>query len=278
MDEQLELQTTKPKQDLMVTGDFLKSLESMASETEQLKQICKKLMSTPHYAKMKEDGIFAICTAAKQLNIHPFQALNGGLYYVGGRVGMSAELMNRLIRQAGHSVQKDPASDTTKCILIGKRGDNGDSMRVIYTIDEARKAGLIRESGPWVAHPQAMLFARALSILARQLYPDVIAGVYSEDEVREIANEPSATPTGLIDVPVKEVMSEGQIDDLKAIFAEMPDLKDKVLKTYGALRFEELDPRNYEFVKNWGSKELEKRRGEAERIAAERFKKANDGE
>lgn len=251
--------------------DFMKSLDLMVSETEQMKIMSKRLSAVPAYGKFKEEGVFAILTAAKLLNVHPFQALNGSLYYAAGRTGMSAELMNRLIRQRGHSVQKDPASDTTKCIVIGKRADNGDTMRVMYTIDEAKRAGLVKESGPWVAHPQAMLFARALSILARQLFPDVIAGVYSEDEVREMAHQPSKIPEIIdleIPAPAFELTSQ-QIEELEALEVEMPELAKKLKTKAGVIRWENMAPELFEKTRDFLKMAISNKKSEEMKSAME---------
>jgi len=251
--------------------DFMKSLQIMAQETDEMKAVAKKLAAVPAYGKFKEEGVFAILTAAKLLNIHPFQALNGGCYYAVGRVGLSAELMNRLIRQAGHSIQKDPASDTNKCILVGKRLNNNDTVRVMYTIDEAKRAGLVKDGGPWVAHPQAMLFARALSILARQLFPDVIAGVYSEDEVREMAREPSKEPS-FIDVetaPIAFELTAEQVEELKALEAELPDLADKLKTKAGVLKWENLAPELFEKTRDFLKMALANKRAEEMKAAME---------
>lgn len=144
---------------------------------------CVQLMKMPHFQKMGKEGIFAIIAKAKSLNVDPLDALNGGLYFVQGKVEMSSNMMNQLIRLCGHSVSKDPKSDDTKCILHGKRKDTGDIWSESFSIDEAKRAGIYKEAGPWGKYPRDMLFARALSRLARQLFADVIKGCYVEGEI-----------------------------------------------------------------------------------------------
>lgn len=154
-------------------------------EVDQMRETCAKLAQTKHYAKMGPDGIFAVLMMARTLNLNPFDALNGGLYSVNGKVEMSARMMNELIRRAGHSITKDPKSDHTICILHGKRADNGDTWSESFSIAEAKTAGVYRAGTPWEKYPKDMLFARALSRLARQLWPDVIKGCYIESELSE---------------------------------------------------------------------------------------------
>jgi len=139
-------------------------------------------MQTPHYSKIGNEGIMAIVETAKSLGVDPRQALGGGLYYVRGKVEMSSRMMNALIRSRKHSVTRDKKSDDTICILHGKRSDNGDTWTESFSMDEAKKAGLVR-NGPWTTFPRDMLFARALSRLARQLFPDIIGNCYVEGEI-----------------------------------------------------------------------------------------------
>lgn len=160
------------------------NFESSLAEIDKINSYIKKLITQPHYAKIGEAGIFAIIHKAKTLGINPLDALNGGLFFVQGIVEMRAQMMNQLIRQNGHSIQKDARSNDEICILHGKRADNGDIWTESFSIRDAQQAGIYRE-GPWKKYPKDMLFARALSRLARQLFPDVIKGCYVEGEIEK---------------------------------------------------------------------------------------------
>ena len=128
-------------------------------------------------------GIMMIMLAAREMGIQPMMALNGGLNIIQGKVEISARMMNALIRRAGHSITVLESSDSS-CKIKGKRLDTGDTADVSYTILEAQKAGLVKTGGGWVKNPKDMCFARALSRLARQLFPDVIGIGYVEGEIK----------------------------------------------------------------------------------------------
>ncbi len=96
-----------------------------------------------------------------------------------------------------HSITKDRKSDDTICVLHGKRADNQDTWVESFSISDAKKAGIYRNQ--WLKYPKDMLFARALSRLARQLFPDIIKGCYVQYEISEavafdapVANEEPA--------------------------------------------------------------------------------------
>lgn len=169
---------------LTIPEDF--NLDNAIRDVESMQTMCKKLMQTKHYQAMGEAGIFAIIQKAKSLNMNPIDALGGSLYFVQGKVGMSTEAMNALIRRAGHSITKDPKSNNSICILHGRRADNGDTWTCSFSLEDAKRAGLMKNM--FEKYPGVMLFNRCMSMLARQLFPDIIKGAgYTHDELKEIA-------------------------------------------------------------------------------------------
>ena len=154
---------------------------SYLEELSNTQEVCQRLMETKHYATLGPAGIFAVVSAAGALGIDPKLALGGGLYFVKGKVEMSSRMMAGLIRKHKHSITRDGKSDDTICILHGKRADTRDCWTESFSIEEARRAGLLK--GPWLTFPRDMLYARALSRLARQLFPDIIGNCYVEGEI-----------------------------------------------------------------------------------------------
>lgn len=155
----------------------------MIEDVQNTQKMCQILMQSAHYKKIGQEGIFAIVEKAKSIGISPLDALNGSLYYVQGKVEMTAGMMNQLIRMNRHSITKDKRSDDTICILHGKRADNQDTWVESFSIEDAKRAGIYRNQ--WLKYPKDMLFARALSRLARQLFPDIIKGCYVQGEISE---------------------------------------------------------------------------------------------
>lgn len=193
-------------------------------DIQNTNKMVQALMQTPHYRKMGADGIFAVVTKAKSVGVDPIDALNGGMYYVQGKVEMSSQMMNHLIRGGHHkhSITKDKKSDDTICILHGKRADNGDTWVESFSIEDAKRAGIYRNQ--WLKYPKDMLFARALSRLARQLFPDVIKGCYVQGE---IADAPA------FDAPVKN--EEGYVSEIE-VSETQPEFE-----TITAAQYEDLD-------------------------------------
>lgn len=204
------------------------NFDTMLMDIENMQKMANKLMQSKHYQAMGEAGIFAIVQKAKSLGINPLEALNGGLYYVNGKVGMSTEMMACLIRQAGHSISKDPKSDNNICILNGKRADTGDTWTIRFSMEDAKKAGIAKHM--YEKWPAIMLYNRAMSTLARQLFPDVIKGAgYTMDELKEISSS-----KGLAPVEMEDVTEMATVESIQALLHLIgqtpPDYQNRVIE------------------------------------------------
>jgi hypothetical protein len=70
----------------------------------------------------------------------------------------------------------------TKCTMVGKRRGGRKEVRITWTIDRAKKAGLYDETkkeSAWVRFPDNMLRARATSELCKILCPEATMGIES---------------------------------------------------------------------------------------------------
>jgi hypothetical protein len=76
----------------------------------------------------------------------------------------------------------------TSAKVTGKRCDNGDTMNVEWTLEQAskikRKGKALTEGDNWKNYPESMLWARAVSQLCRMLFADCFAGAsYTPEEL-----------------------------------------------------------------------------------------------
>lgn len=231
------------------------------SMIEEVKNTCKALMDTPHYKKLGQEGIFAVVEKARSIGLNPIDALNGGMYFVQGKVEMSSSLMNQMIRQQGHSITKDKRSSDTICILHGRRADNGDTWTESFSIKEAQTAGIYK--GPWQKYPRDMLFARALTRLARQLFPDVIKGCYIEGEIQAVVDNNSEKI-----VEVEATINEEQLVELKHYLDQVPELEENILayleKKSGIKSLEEIPVSIFDNILNRVKLRVEERQDQHE--------------
>ncbi len=239
--------------ELVVQDDFSKQL----AELDKIQDTCKKLLATKHYQTLGEAGIHAIIARSKALGIHPFEALNGGFHCINGKVGMSTEMMAALVRKRGHSITKDPKSNNESVTLHGKRSDTGDTWTCTFSKQDAESAGLW--GGPtWKKYPAVMLYNRCMSMLFRQLFPDLSMGAgYVEDELKEIAkvdeyklpvSECQVTSVEIIQSPPLENRDE-LITQLKQVLKDCgEEYEDKIINHYKILSIDQIQDKDLKMV------------------------------
>lgn len=223
---------------------LVKKNEDIKETVKSTDDLCKLLAQSPHYKKMGYEGILAIAHTAKAAQIPVPRALNGGMYFVKGRVEVSAFMMNEMIRSKGHSITMGKSEDPNTCILHGKRKDNGDTMSASFSFEEAKRAGLVRPNSPWITYTQDMLFARALSRLGRRLFPDCLCGCYAEGEISihaETVSPVKEEEVCVSDIEVSETqeksykaISQEQYDELEQWFEGNHVFREQVLKVISA--------------------------------------------
>ncbi len=149
----------------------------------------KYIANTELIPKDKRGNVPAIMAAiitARELGIGDMFGVNN-INVIDGSVSYSAVLASYLIRRAGHSLTKEEGDDWV--IAHGERRDNGDKISVRWDMRKAKTAGLggpTRSGKPsaWDKYPKSMLWARAVTQLARELFADVFAGeIYSPEEL-----------------------------------------------------------------------------------------------
>jgi len=106
----------------------------------------------------------------------PVATVLTSVHVIEGRPSMSAELMQALIRRAGHRIRITGDRQQATCAIV-RKDDPDFTYTATFTMDDAKAAKLVKPDGNWVKYPAAMLLARATSACARQACADVLAGV-----------------------------------------------------------------------------------------------------
>ncbi len=135
------------------------------------------------------------------LGLSAMQSLRG-VYTVHGRPGIDAALMHALCLASPlcekFSFVAEESDDTKATFIAKRRGD--DAVKHTFTIEDAERMGVLdrgsddkaKKDNNWNKVRKAMLRARAKSELARLVFPDLIFGMYSKEELEEI--EPPRAP------------------------------------------------------------------------------------
>ena len=128
-------------------------------------------------------AVLAIVLAGRELNLGVMQSLRG-FHMVQGKPVMSADLMAALVLNSGKCKQfRCIKTDASKATIRVQRIGDDEPLDVSFTIEEALQAGLVKSGSGWEKYPTAMLVARAKATAARLMFPDVVAGLYTAEEL-----------------------------------------------------------------------------------------------
>lgn len=126
------------------------------------------------------------------LGLAPMVAIQT-IHVVDGKPTASAQLIGSLVRRAGHRLRV--TGDKTHAIAEIVRNDDPDyTFRAEWTVDRAAAANLLGK-GVWKQYPDAMLKARAITEVARDACPEVLAGVAYTPEELGVDSPAALAPT-----------------------------------------------------------------------------------
>ena len=130
-------------------------------------------------------AIMLLCQAE---SLHPAVAMRD-YHVIQGRPALKADAMLARFQQAGGSVHWKVYTDREVTGTFSH--PQGGSLDVTWTTEQAKKIGITTKDN-WAKYPRAMLRARCLSEGIRAVYPGVVVGVYTPEEVEEFDDKKPA--------------------------------------------------------------------------------------
>lgn len=131
-------------------------------------------------------AVLATIMLGRELGL-PAMASLRGINNIEGKHALSAALMVALVLKSGLADYFEPISfDDKQATFETKRKGARNPVTLTHTIEMATLAGLVKQKSNWERIPTEMLMARAQARLARLVYPDLLAGLYTPDELTEI--------------------------------------------------------------------------------------------
>lgn len=160
----------------------------------------KRVNILPAAYRGKPDEIAVAIMYGQELGLSPMTSLQR-VVVIDGKPGLDAQGMSAVIRQAGHSLSGWHNADGAE--ITGTRCDNGDTMTVTFTMEDAKRAQLANKDN-WKKYPASMCWARCVSQLGRDLFSDCLLGFsYTGDEIDDFMNMPEPEVTVTVDKPAE---------------------------------------------------------------------------
>lgn len=180
----------------------MSSLEKYQPPTQigELDLWAKRLYESGMFKDVKDVAeAFVKVTAGAELGLSPSQSMRG-VHVIQGKTIIGAGLLSSLLDRPPYdfTTRFEPSIEQPQSctITVFKNGvERGQSH---FSLDDAKRAGLLKGGGNWEKYPSDMLFARAVSQAARRYAAGALGGaVYVEahGEMEIQADPPRVTAT-----------------------------------------------------------------------------------
>lgn len=166
-------------------------------EAMQIAGILAESDIVPKDYQRKPGNILVAMQWGAEIGLQPLQAMQN-IAVINGRPSIWGDAMLALVRGSGllDFIREEMSEDGQKATVTVKR-KNEEPVASVFTMEDAKKAGLSGKQGPWTQYPKRMLKLRARSYALRDVFPDVLKGmaIAEEEKDKEIDITPAAPET-----------------------------------------------------------------------------------
>lgn len=185
-------------------------------EAYRLSTVVVKSGLAPSGFKTPEQVMVAVMAGA-ELGMAPMQALQS-IAVINGRPSVWGDGLMALARKGGHQVAEWLEGDGEKMVAHCRvtRADTGECIERVFSVGDAKRAGLWGKAGPWTQYPRRMLQMRARAWAIRDGLADVLRGVGVADEVSDYRGPDRArdvTPKNAPAQALKSIIDADEIED-----------------------------------------------------------------
>lgn len=220
-------------------------------EVQSMAEVLAKSNLLPSALRGKAADVAVQILAGQELGLAPMASIRGVHVYEGKPI-LAADTMVALCLGSGVCEYFICAEETSSSVTYEtKRNGSPQAQRFTWSDEDTKAAGLNTKDN-WRLHKRQMRRARCKAVLARDVYPDVLAGCYDPDE--EMVAVRSAPHTDAIGAefvdapsdPLSSIDAAESVDALKALAPTLNKLQDDAKKTARAryqARMEQLTKR-----------------------------------
>lgn len=166
------------------------------------------------------DQALALMVVAAAEGKHP-GSVAAEYHIIQGKASLKADAMLARFQQSGGKVEWHDHSDTKVSATFSHA--QGGSLRIDWDLARAKAAGLGGKDN-WAKYPRQMLRARVISEGVRAVFPAVLQGMYTPEEVQDFSSAPisAPAPSKAPEAPVKAKKEPQPIEaDVQVIEAEL---------------------------------------------------------
>lgn len=199
------------------TRDTALTPHTFAEAVEFANMIAKSTLVPPDFRGKPENILLAVQWGG-EIGLSPLQAVQN-IAVINGRPSVYGDAMLAIVR-ASHLcddvIERIEGTGDSMAAICEARRHGSAAVIGRFSVADAKAASLWGKAGPWKQYPQRMLQMRARGFALRDAFPDVLRGVISAEEARDI-------PRGMVDVtPPAATDVAAELDDFAAD-APVPD-------------------------------------------------------
>jgi hypothetical protein len=117
-------------------------------------------------------------------------------------------------------VDESESTDTIGVCVVKRKGRG--QHRSTFSMEDARRAGLLNKQGPWQQYTSRQLKLRARGFALRDVFADVLAGLVTTEEAMDIPADQPAQPEPPAPKSLKDKLRE-QVEQPKESTKPAPD-------------------------------------------------------
>jgi hypothetical protein len=159
---------------------------------DQIQTMANAVVKSQLFGMKTVEQATALMLIAQAEGYHPALAARD-YHIIQGRPTLKAETMMARFQQQGGKVEWNVL--TNEEVTATFSHPSGGSAKITWTIEMARSAKLADKDN-WKAYPRAMMRARVVSEGIRTVFPGVVLGVYTPEEVQDIPTHPKSRDMG----------------------------------------------------------------------------------
>lgn len=164
----------------------------------------------PRDYKEKPQNVLIAMQMGLEVGLSPMQSIQN-IAVINGRPSIWGDSMLALCQNHRdfESIDENQSTNEKGVCIVKRRGMEPQTR--IFTVEDAKKAGLWGKAGPWQTSPSRMLKLRARAFALRDTFADALRGLLSAEEQRDIV-ETTATISPVSDVQMpKRASTSGEL-------------------------------------------------------------------
>jgi len=211
---------------------------------DQIQTMANAVVKSQLFGMKTVEQATALMLIAQAEGYHPALAARD-YHIIQGRPTLKAETMMARFQQQGGKVDWKTLTDEEVTATFSH--PSGGSATITWTFEQAKRAGLTGKDN-WKNYPRAMLRARVVSEGIRTVFPGVVLGVYTPEEVQDIPTQPQSRDMGSavvveeekVDHPFSLLLSDGSVYKGYPDFSEyLEGIRSMVSKITNSTKFNE---------------------------------------